>query len=424
MLPRLSVVIPTRERLSTLGPCLQGCLRQDSANFEIVVQDNASTDGTEAYVRGLDDPRVRYHRTPQRVSMRANFENGVANARGDYIVMIGDDDGLVPGGIARLDAVSRKGDYDFISWPDIWYHWPRHAGDIAAGVSLKRRDLFGPMHEVAGEDVAARLLDGNLTPWKTQPRIYHGCISARVLNELKDKTGRVFSYDVPDIYLQAAASLVSRRGLILGHPVSMIGISPKSTGNSHFATATDAPVDTKQQNPGMQFVTEMASDERARVPFNPKFISTDYYIYCCLVIARDALGLQSPVNHAAWRERVVKHITSQGPAHRLAKSAPALSTLDAELIAALAVVPERPIVESEPSTTKRVPKRSLSKLARKARLVAEKNAVVDDVATASAALEAAGLAAHQDRLATPAWQAEQLFQWVKVLRRTWANLVP
>src|SRR5262245_33198696 len=104
---RFSVGIPTRERAETLqydhGPCLD----QEFDNYEIIVSDNCSSPATKAVVDAAASRKVRYVRTPEPVAMSNNWEFGVSHARGEYVVLIGDDDGLLPHALRELDRLAR-----------------------------------------------------------------------------------------------------------------------------------------------------------------------------------------------------------------------------------------------------------------------------------------------------------------------------
>lgn len=55
-----SVVIPVKNRLRTIGDAVKSALSQIADfNFNVIVVDNASTDGTREYLEGIDDPRLK-----------------------------------------------------------------------------------------------------------------------------------------------------------------------------------------------------------------------------------------------------------------------------------------------------------------------------------------------------------------------------
>jgi glycosyltransferase involved in cell wall biosynthesis len=82
--PVLSIVIPTCDRPDTLEICLRALQKQSNPDVEILIQDNASDERTIDIIKRAEDKRIVHHRSETRISMRNNFEDGVAAATGDY----------------------------------------------------------------------------------------------------------------------------------------------------------------------------------------------------------------------------------------------------------------------------------------------------------------------------------------------------
>ncbi len=113
-MPKLSIMVPTRNRAKLLIECLES-LRTTLTDCEILVSDNASTDDTEARVAALNDPRIRYWRHEQDVGVVRNHNALWAKARGEYLVMFGDDDLALPGWIDKKVALlEARPDLDLI----------------------------------------------------------------------------------------------------------------------------------------------------------------------------------------------------------------------------------------------------------------------------------------------------------------------
>jgi len=122
--PSISCVIPTRERCDTLKSTIQTCLMQDYDNMEIIVSDNYSQDATPEVVESFNDKRIIYVNTGKRLSMSHNWEFALSNVKGDYVTILGDDDGLLPGAIGELAKIISETETEAVSWKWASYFWP------------------------------------------------------------------------------------------------------------------------------------------------------------------------------------------------------------------------------------------------------------------------------------------------------------
>ncbi|SCL34106.1 Glycosyltransferase involved in cell wall bisynthesis [Micromonospora rhizosphaerae] len=94
----VSICLPVRNGASRLEPVVQSILAQDHADLELIISDNASSDGTEDVCRALAaaDRRIAYHRQPENIGLLNNFIAAMRLARGTFIRWVGDDDWLAP----------------------------------------------------------------------------------------------------------------------------------------------------------------------------------------------------------------------------------------------------------------------------------------------------------------------------------------
>lgn len=107
--PLVTIGIATFNRVDqTLPDALKSALAQSYRRIEVVVCDNASDDGTDAFMATQDDPRLRYHRNATNIGANANFNACLDRARGDYFLLLPDDDLLEPTFVER--AVAAIGD--------------------------------------------------------------------------------------------------------------------------------------------------------------------------------------------------------------------------------------------------------------------------------------------------------------------------
>ena len=77
-------------------------------NFELIVDDDASTQDLESVVRSIGDPRIRYFRDAVNGGAAAARNTGLAEARGEFIVFHDRDDLWLPGKIERQLALFEK----------------------------------------------------------------------------------------------------------------------------------------------------------------------------------------------------------------------------------------------------------------------------------------------------------------------------
>ena len=92
--PLVSICIPTFNSVGYLKEAIASALGQTYINIEILVFDNASTDGTESVVREIAalDRRVRYVRHSENVGMVRNFNACINGASGKYLKFVCSDD--------------------------------------------------------------------------------------------------------------------------------------------------------------------------------------------------------------------------------------------------------------------------------------------------------------------------------------------
>ena len=109
---RVTIGIPTINRSPLALRAIRSALAQTYSNLEVLVSDDASTDDTVPRIQEIHDPRLRLVRQTQRLGLVANFDFCLRNANGEFFLLLGDDDVLLPNAIERLVA-------PFL-YPDLW----------------------------------------------------------------------------------------------------------------------------------------------------------------------------------------------------------------------------------------------------------------------------------------------------------------
>jgi len=112
----LSICIPTYNRvnfLRELVPTLIAeveAVNQPTLQVELLISDNAATDGTDVYLRGLSCKGLNVYRNTTNIGGDRNFMACVERASGEYVWLFGDDDVLDPGGVGRTVTFLSKED--------------------------------------------------------------------------------------------------------------------------------------------------------------------------------------------------------------------------------------------------------------------------------------------------------------------------
>lgn len=100
--PLVSILIPSYNRAMYLGDAIDSALAQTYSNIEIIVHDDASTDGTPALLKKYSDKRLALIRTEDNHGMLGGWNYIVGRARGEYIKFLASDDLLDPDCVSVL----------------------------------------------------------------------------------------------------------------------------------------------------------------------------------------------------------------------------------------------------------------------------------------------------------------------------------
>ena len=110
----VSVVVPTRNRSALLAVTLRSVLRQQDVAFEVIVVDEASTDDTPGLLAALNDSRVHTirHDTPRWLAAARN--SGAAEARGEWLAFVDDDDLWAPDKLVRQVHAAQQASREWV----------------------------------------------------------------------------------------------------------------------------------------------------------------------------------------------------------------------------------------------------------------------------------------------------------------------
>jgi len=232
---KTSILLPTRNRLEFLKYAVETVVRQDSPDWELVVSDNDSSEDIAGYLASLEEPRVVYHRTESFLPVTENWNAALERSSGDYVLMLGDDDGLLPGCISGLERlVERFGSPDVIYSSALLLTYPAVLSNHPEGFLIpygyasflqNAREPFALGHDAALAMVHAamdfRLAYGYNAQFIT--------VSRRLIGELAAH-GPFYKSPFPDYYSTNVAFLKAHSIVVEPTPRVLIGVTPKSYG--------------------------------------------------------------------------------------------------------------------------------------------------------------------------------------------------
>ncbi|MCP5433086.1 MAG: glycosyltransferase family 2 protein [Alphaproteobacteria bacterium] len=230
--PRYTIIVPTRNGIRYLPYTVDSVLSQSRDDFELIVSDNHSSDGTADYLAGLSDPRVVKLRPDDELPMTAHFEFALSHARGEWVTIVGDDDAVMPFFFEHLDALELETiGVDAIGFRRAYYFWEgcqELYGEAVVSYEPSRRS------SVANNNWALFLAVCSITSYQDLPQLYTtGVVRKDFIDRIKERSGgRFFHGAAPDVASAVILAINAPAHFRSGQPIFWTGTSPKSVGYS------------------------------------------------------------------------------------------------------------------------------------------------------------------------------------------------
>jgi len=119
---KFSVLIPTYNGAGMIKNTLRSLLRQDYRNFEVIVNDDASTDSTIKIVESFNDKRIKIFKNKSNMGYPANLNACLSHAKGEIIYLLAQDDILASNALSLTnDAFNLSSDIGAVTRPYRWF---------------------------------------------------------------------------------------------------------------------------------------------------------------------------------------------------------------------------------------------------------------------------------------------------------------
>ena len=163
--PAVTVVIPAYNRAVSIRAAIESVLRQTWTDFELVVVDDGSTDGTLAAAAAVTDPRLRLIESPRNQGAAGARNLGVAEARGAWVAFQDSDDEWLP---TKLEKQMARLTAPGAAFVGAYCGLLTLGGlDDRAGERLRLRYVPDPAIVPAEGDILAPLLFANMISTQT-----------------------------------------------------------------------------------------------------------------------------------------------------------------------------------------------------------------------------------------------------------------
>jgi glycosyltransferase involved in cell wall biosynthesis len=231
---KLSVLLPTKEGGAQLDIAMGSVLGSTRTDIELVVSDNASGPETVAVIdRWRHDPRLVAVRQPSPVPVAANWQSAFDASSGDHLLVIGDDDALLPVFFDRIASLLADTGAEAVTYNahgfiacgalpgDQRAQWSERLFSFDAGLRSASLTV----------DDRRRLVDELFRfrphlPLNMQATVFSRVAAARVPAPL-------FRAPFPDHFALASMLLTARSWAVVDEPLLVVGLTPKSFG--HYA---------------------------------------------------------------------------------------------------------------------------------------------------------------------------------------------
>lgn len=239
---KFSVLIPSKNGEKDIHNCINSVLDQKFNSFEIIVGDNNNNEEFKKIISKFNkhqNIKIITHKIDMNVT--DSWQSCLDASTGDYIIMLGDDDCLLPNALENIYSVIKdnnypeclsfngiafysKGSLSYVksnAYSELYFDYKKN--EIAEGI-LSRNDRL---------NIVKRMFDfENRLPLNMQPHI----VSRKAVKRLKKN---LYQPPFPDHYALNSLLLTAETWIVSYKKVLAVGITSNSFGHFYFNSKTD-----------------------------------------------------------------------------------------------------------------------------------------------------------------------------------------
>jgi hypothetical protein len=242
-----SIVMPTRNRAALLPYALQSALDQTFTDYEIVVSNNFSSDDTEKVIRQVGGERVRYVRTDRVLPMHDSWDFALAQARGEWVLFLCDDDAIYPEALQIIKRTMEAEQTELVVWRtglyyiDSPYIPPERRGHLVLPHCSGKPIRMSSKSQL--EALFKLEFDTNMIP-----KMLNCCCRHTLIERVKQRLGRLFPPPSPDFSCCAGMLAMTDSYILIERQLMLGGCGSHVPGVS---------ADGKQPTTHVDFVNDL-----------------------------------------------------------------------------------------------------------------------------------------------------------------------
>lgn len=281
---KYSVVLPTLNSIQYLPTCVETIISQDYSDYELIISNNCSDDGTAEYLETLrSNPQVKIIRPEKRLPLGEHWDFAVSHAQGEWVYGIGSDDGVLPYFFKLLDIltdIADKKNLNIIKTNRVYYFWD--------GV----QDVYGnayinyyarPHIEIKStKKILYEVLYENPDKFFDIPQMYTTALFRdTVLGKIKhSKNNRIIQQGISqDIYLGLLGGIVEEYYLYTDIPIGWVGSSVKSYGLKESKTIPNFETLKKEVQTNPEKYCGKFINHHSILPFGNSYLEYAIWIF-------------------------------------------------------------------------------------------------------------------------------------------------
>src|SRR5438105_2007062 len=136
--------------------------------------------------------------------MSDSWEFALSHAAGEFVTLLGNDDGLLLHALREIDRLIQMLDAKILRWESVCYNWPdlpvqEHAPAHALLIPLKQQNGYYPIRR---RDSASMIqaAGNSAVSYSELPLVYCSAIHHSVIDRLRSQAGRIFRSRSPDVF--------------------------------------------------------------------------------------------------------------------------------------------------------------------------------------------------------------------------------